>query len=87
MTVPRPLMKAQQRLDDGVQELLDGMIKFDEEGIQKLYDAFDGDLTDFADRLNAIQKAGSNYNSFGGTEEGVDSSVKFVIKTGAVKSL
>lgn len=75
------------KLDDGVQELLDGMIKFDEEGIQKLYDAFDGDLTDFADRLNAIQKAGSNYNSFGGTEEGVDSSVKFVIKTGAVKSL
>ncbi len=75
------------KLDDGVQELMDGMIRFDEEGIKKLYDAFDGDLTDFADRLNAIQKAGSSYNSFGGSDEGVDSSVKFVIKTGAVKSL
>jgi len=66
---------------------MDGMIKFDEEGIKKLYDAFDGDLTDFANRLNAIQKAGSSYNSFGGSDEDVDSSVKFVIKTGAVKSL
>ena len=75
------------KLDDGVQELMDGMIKFDEEGIRKLYDAFDGDLTDFANRLNAIQKAGSSYNSFGGSDEDVDSSVKFVIKTGAVKSL
>ena len=75
------------KLDDGVQELMDGMIKFDEEGIKKLYDAFDGDLTDFANRLNAIQKAGSSYNSFGGSDEDVDSSVKFVIKTGAVKSL
>lgn len=75
------------KLDEGVQELLDGVVKLDEEGIEKLYEAFDGDLTDFADRITAIQKAGSNYTSFGGTEDGVDSSVKFIIKTDSIKNL
>lgn len=74
-------------LDDGVQELLDGMTKFDEEGIKKIYDAFDGDLSDFADRLEAIQEAGSNYKTFGGSSDEVDSSVKFIIKTNGVKNL
>ncbi|MBE5839713.1 hypothetical protein [Butyrivibrio sp.] len=75
------------KLDDGVQELLDGVIKLDEEGIKKLYEAFDGDLTEFADRMTAIKEAGESYTSFGGASEDVDSSVKFIIKTDAIKSL
>ena len=63
------------------------MTKFDEEGIKKIYDAFDGDLSDFADRLEAIQEAGSNYKTFGGSSDEVDSSVKFIIKTDGVKNL
>ena len=74
-------------LDDGMQQLLDGVVKLDEEGIKKLYEAFDGDLTDFADRMSAIQEAGSSYTSFGGSSEGVDSSVKFIFKTDSIKSL
>ena len=74
-------------LDDGMQELLDGVIKLDEEGIKKLYEAFDGDLTDFADRMSAIQEAGSSYTSFGGSSSDVDSSVKFIFKTDSIKSL
>ena len=75
------------KLDDGVQELLDGVIKLDEEGIKKLYEAFDGDLTEFADRMTAIKEAGESYTSFGGASEDIDSSVKFIIKTDAIKSL
>ena len=74
-------------LDDGVQELLDGVIKLDEEGIKKLYEAFDGDLTEFADRMTAIKEAGESYTSFGGASKDIDSSVKFIIKTDAIKSL
>ncbi len=74
-------------LDDGVQELLDGVCKLDEEGIQKLYEAFDGDLTDFTDRMTAIQEAGKQYKSFGGSNDDVDSSVKFIIKTDSIKEL
>ncbi len=72
-------------LDDGVQELLDGVIKFDEEGIDKLYEAFDGDLTEFTDKLTAIKEAGSNYTTFGGAADDIDSSVKFIIKTDGIK--
>lgn len=73
-------------LDDGVQELLDGVVKLDEEGIKKLYEAFNGDLTDFTDRVQAVQEAGSNYKTFAGADEDVDSSVKFIIKTEAVEA-
>lgn len=74
-------------LEDGMQQLLDGVIKLDEEGIKRLYEAFDGDLSDFADRMSAIQEAGSNYNSFGGSSEEENSSVKFIFKTDSIKSL
>ncbi|MEE3495868.1 MAG: hypothetical protein VZR06_11950, partial [Butyrivibrio sp.] len=71
---------------DGVKELVDGVVKFDEEGIKKIYEAFDGDLSDFSDRLSAIEKAGENYSTFGGASEDIDSSVKFIIKTDGIKS-
>ena len=75
------------KLDDGVKELLDGVTKFDDEGIKKIYEAFDGDLSDFTDRLEAIKEAGSSYKTFGGSADDVDSSVKFIIKTDSIKSL
>ena len=73
-------------LDDGVQKLVDGVVKFDKEGIKKIYEAFDGDLSDFSDRLSAIEKAGENYSTFGGASDDIDSSVKFIIKTDGIKS-
>ncbi len=74
------------QLDDGVVELLDGVRKLDKEGIKKLYDAFDGDLTDFANKLTAIQEAGASYTSFAGTNDNENSNVKFIIKTAGVKA-
>ncbi len=74
-------------LEDGMQQLLDGVVKLDEEGIKRLYEAFDGDISDFADRMSAIQEAGKGYNSFGGSSEEENSSVKFIFKTDSVKSL
>ncbi|WP_029233241.1 hypothetical protein [Butyrivibrio sp. VCB2006] len=75
-----------KKLDDGVQELLDGICKFDEEGIKKIYEAFDGDLTEFADKMTAIQEAGASYTSFGGANADEKCSVKFIIKTEGVKA-
>ncbi|RKM61967.1 hypothetical protein D6855_00690 [Butyrivibrio sp. CB08] len=74
-------------LDDGVKQLFDGITKFDDEGIKKIYEAFDGDLSDFTDRLQAIQEAGSSYKTFSGSSDDVDSSVKFIIKTDSIKNL
>ncbi len=74
------------KVDDGVQELLDGITKLDQEGIKKLYEAFDGDLTDFVDKLTAIKEAGTEYTSFAGASDEEDCSVKFIIRTAGVKA-
>lgn len=39
------------KLKDGAQTLSDGMIQFDEEGIQKLSDAYHGDVEALLDRV------------------------------------
>ncbi len=83
----KELYDGAEKLDEGAAELLDGIMRFDDEGIKKLYEAFDGDLSEFTDRLTAIQEAGSTYKSFGGSPEDTDSSVKFIIRTDSIKSL
>lgn len=80
------LVSGAAELDDGAQELLDGMTEFDEEGIQKLADVFGDDLDEVIDRLNAVMDAGSEYSTFSGASEDMDSSVKFIIKTGAINT-
>ncbi len=74
-----------QSLVDGASELMDGMAKFDEEGIQKLTTAFDGDLTSFRDRLDAIEEASKEYTTFSGASDDSSSEVKFIIKTSGVE--
>lgn len=74
-----------KKLADGSQELADGMVEFNEEGIEKLVDSYNGDVKSLTDRIRAVADAGSGYESFGGKAEDSVSSVKFIIKTDAVK--
>ena len=73
-------------LVDGAKELHDGMIEFNDEGIQKLIDLFGDNVTDMLDRLDAIQKTGSGYQSFSGKRDDMEGSVKFILKTGEIKA-
>ncbi len=80
------------KLTDGVSELLtgandlnDGMVRFDEEGISKLTDAFDSDGKNVLDRLDATMEAAKGYHTFTSLADGQEGSVKFIIRTGAVK--
>ena len=61
------------------------MIQFDEEGIQKIADLLGDDLNALTDRLEAIVDAGKEYQTFTGLADGVKGSVKFIIRTGAIK--
>lgn len=72
-------------LDEGALSLVDGMFRFDEEGISKLTELFGDNVQDVIDRLKAVADAGKDYNTFTGLPEGMDGSVKFIIKTEAVK--
>lgn len=72
-------------LSDGSKELMEGMFKFKEEGIDKLTDLFGDNVENALDTLSAIMDAGSEYNTFAGAESDINSSVKFIYKTDAVK--
>ena len=72
------------RLDEGAADLTDGIVKFNDEGISKISEAFDGDIRSFSDRLQAINKASADYTSFGGADKSQKSNVKFFIKTAGI---
>lgn len=75
-----------KKLDDGSKELMDGMIQFDEDGIQKLADAYDGDVKGMLNRLEAVANAGKDYQTFTKVAGGTKGSVKFIFRTDAVKA-
>ena len=72
------------KLKDGAKTLSDGMIQFDEEGIQKLSDAYHGDVEELLDRVDEVLDAGSSYHTFSGLKDDMTGSVKFVIRTDAI---
>lgn len=73
------------RLRDGAMELTDGLKEFDQQGVQKLVNAFGGDLGGLMDRLDAVKAVSQRYNSFSGISGGMDGQVTFVWRTDAVE--
>lgn len=74
------------RLRDGAMELSDGLKQFNEQGVQKLVDAFGGDLGGLMDRVDALREVSERYNSFSGISPDMDGQVKFIWRTDAVKA-
>jgi len=72
-------------LDSGSAALMDGMVTFNDEGIRKIVDVFNGDVTNLVDRINAVRDAAGTYHIFTKTADGTSSSVKFVIETSEIK--
>ena len=78
------LLEGVTQLHDGAGELAGGIRKLNDEGIQKIVDAFDGDLDLLADRLQATVDAAKNYTTFAGGDE-ADGQVKFIYRTAAIE--
>ena len=74
------------RLRDGAMELSGGLREFNEKGVQKLVDAFGGDLGGLMDRLDAVKAVSERYNSFSGIGDDMDGQVKFVWRTQPVRA-
>lgn len=76
-------------LSAGSRSLYEGMAQFDEEGIQALAAAAagidTGEATGIADRMKAVLDAADAYHTFSGAPEGVESSVKFIIRTESIE--
>ena len=62
------------------------MLQFDKDGIQKLIDAYDGDVKVLLNKLQAVAKAGREYQTFTKVADGTRGSVKFIFRTEAVKA-
>lgn len=68
-------------LRSGSMELMDGLKMFNEEGVQKLADALNGDFGSFSDRLKATVNVSKEYKSFSGISPDMDGQVKFIYRT------
>ena len=69
------------KLKGGAMQLSDGLKKFNDEGIQKLADALDGNLTETLERFRATVNVSKSYRSFSGLDAGMDGEVKFIYRT------
>lgn len=74
------------KLRDGAMELSEGLKEFNEQGIQKLVDAVDGDLNGLLTRIRATADVSGNYNTFSGLSEDMEGQVKFIYRTDSVKA-
>lgn len=73
-----------QQLRDGAMQLSDGLEEFNEEGIEKLVDAVDGDLEDLLTCLRTALDASKRYQSFSGMDDSMDGTVKFIFRTDSI---
>lgn len=77
------LIDGVKKLRDGAGELADGLKELNEEAIQKIVDAFDSDLSELGDRLQAAIDVSHDYQGF--TMNG-GSGVKFIFRTEAIEA-
>lgn len=68
-------------LSSGSQDLAAGIAKFKSDGVDKLVEAFGGNLSSVTDRLHSLQQAAEDYQSFAGKKADTKGSVKFIYKT------
>jgi len=69
------------QLRDGSQKLSEGLKEFNEQGVQKLVDAVNGDLAGLLARIHATVNVSENYRNFSGIAEGETGNVKFIFRT------
>lgn len=68
------------KLVDGTQELLDGVDEFRDKIEEKAGDVDTKQLDDALDTLDALQTEAESYTTYTGTPDGVEASIKFVMK-------
>ena len=79
------LSNGADRLLNGSKELDTGMNKFKKDGIDKIVKVYSDDLSPLFDRLGKLTELSRDYTSFSGAANGVDTEVKFIYETDAIK--
>lgn len=77
------LVDGTRDLVDGTKELLDGVDEFRDKLEEKAADVDTRQIDDALDTLDAVQAQAKTYTSYTGTPDGVDATIKFVMKVEA----
>lgn len=72
------------QLADGATALDDGMNQFNEQAIEKLESAYNGDLKNLTGRIQAVLEASSEYDTYTMLNDGDTGATKFIIKTDGI---
>lgn len=78
------LTTGSKTLSEGAHTLADGMVQFNEEGINKILDAYNGDLKPLTYKLQAVIDAGEEYQTYSAIADGQTGSVKFIYKLASI---
>ena len=70
-----------EQLRDGAKALSEGLHQFDEEAVEQLAEALDGDLNGLLARARAIVGAAKAYASYSGLADGMSGAVRFIYRT------
>ena len=79
------LVEGVSQLKDGSMQLSDGLKEFNEKGVKKITELFDGKLSKLAPRLKAMIDVSKHYKSYSGLTDEMDGEVKFIYKTEEIK--
>lgn len=71
-------------LASGADTLASGIAEYKSEAIDKLADAFGGDISKVTSRIDAMKELSEDYKSYAGIKDGMNGSTKFIIETEAV---
>ena len=72
-------------LENGANELQNGMRKFDEEGIQKIYSIVNNNVRDLQFRVKKLRELSNEYNTFTNIDENAKGNVKFIMMIDSLK--
>ena len=72
-------------LENGANELQNGMRKFDEEGIQKIYSIVNNNVRDLQLRVKKLRELSNEYNTFTNIDENAKGNVKFIMMIDSLK--
>ena len=73
------------QLANGANELQNGMSKFDEEGIQKIYNIVNNNVRDLQVRIEKLRELSNDYNSFTNIDENTKGNVRFIMMIDSLK--
>lgn len=75
------LIEGVDMLKDGSGKLADGIVQVNDEGINKLIEAYNGDIAPLLERVKATVNAAKEHDTFAGVSKEKDSEIKFIFRT------